>query len=96
LQKDSPVDAQGKVIISCLYLCNLSTEGLSLQLQSPVCQLLSFLLPHFLFLFSILTLSVPAEYMYSVASHASHPDGVLVLRNFHKVVKWPGMVDFKV
>jgi hypothetical protein len=36
-----------------------------------------------------LTLSVPAEYMYSTASHASRPDGVLVLRNFQKVVKWP-------
>lgn len=31
LQKDSPVDAQGKVIISCFYLCILSPEGLSLQ-----------------------------------------------------------------
>jgi hypothetical protein len=29
----------------------------------------------------------PTEYTYSAASHASHPDGVLVLRNFHKVVK---------
>jgi hypothetical protein len=34
-----------------------------------------------------LTLSVPAEYMYFAASHASHPDGVLVLRDFRKVVK---------
>jgi hypothetical protein len=35
----------------------------------------------------LLTLSVPAEYMYSAASHASRPDGVLVLRDFHNVVK---------
>jgi hypothetical protein len=41
-----------------------------------------------------LTLSVPAEYMYSAASHASCPDGALVIRDFYKVVKWPGMVDF--
>jgi hypothetical protein len=34
--------------------------------------------------------------MYSTASHASRPDGVLVLRDFHKVVKWSDMVDFKV
>jgi hypothetical protein len=34
-----------------------------------------------------LTLSVPAQYMYSAASHASRPDGVLVLCDFHKVVK---------
>jgi hypothetical protein len=34
-----------------------------------------------------LTLLVPAEYMYSAASHASRPDGVLVLRDFQKVVK---------
>jgi hypothetical protein len=34
-----------------------------------------------------LTLSVRAEYMYSMASCASCPDGVLVLHNFHKVVK---------
>jgi hypothetical protein len=34
-----------------------------------------------------LTHSARAEYMYSAASHASRPDGVLVLRNFHKVVK---------
>jgi hypothetical protein len=44
----------------------------------------------------VLTLSVRAEYMYSVASRTSCPDGVLVLCNFYKVVKWPGMVDFKV
>jgi hypothetical protein len=36
-----------------------------------------------------LTLSVCAEYIYSAASHASHPDGVLKLRAFHKVVKSP-------
>jgi hypothetical protein len=42
-----------------------------------------------------LTLLVPAEYMYSAASHASCSGGVLVLRDFHKVVKRPGMVDFK-
>jgi hypothetical protein len=34
-----------------------------------------------------LTLSVRAEYMYSVASHVSCPDGVLILRDFHKVLK---------
>jgi hypothetical protein len=34
--------------------------------------------------------------MYSAASHASRPDGVLVLRDFQKVVKWPGTVDFEV
>jgi hypothetical protein len=34
-----------------------------------------------------LTLSVCAEYIYSVASHASCPDVVLILRDFHKVVK---------
>jgi hypothetical protein len=34
--------------------------------------------------------------MYSTASHASCPDGVLVLRDFLKVVIWPGTVDFKV
>jgi hypothetical protein len=37
--------------------------------------------------YSVLTLSVPAQYMYSAASHTSLPDGVLVLRDFHKVVK---------
>jgi hypothetical protein len=35
----------------------------------------------------VLTLSVCAEYMYSTASRASCPDGVLVLCDFHKVVK---------
>jgi hypothetical protein len=34
-----------------------------------------------------LTLSVRTEYIYSVASHASRPDRVLILRNFHNVVK---------
>jgi hypothetical protein len=43
-----------------------------------------------------LTLSARAEYMYSATSHASCPDGVLVLRYFHKVVKWLGTVDFKI
>jgi hypothetical protein len=33
-----------------------------------------------------LTLSVPAEYMYTAASHASHPDGIPVLHDFHNVV----------
>jgi hypothetical protein len=36
---------------------------------------------------SNLTLSVCAEYIYSTASHANRPDGVLILRNLHKVVK---------
>jgi hypothetical protein len=34
-----------------------------------------------------LTLSARAEYMYSMASRTSCPDGVLVFRDFHKVVK---------
>jgi hypothetical protein len=34
-----------------------------------------------------LTLSVRAEYVYSAAPRASCPDGVLVLRDFRKVVK---------
>jgi hypothetical protein len=34
-----------------------------------------------------LTLPVRAEYIYSAASHASRPDGVLILRDFRKVVK---------
>jgi hypothetical protein len=38
----------------------------------------------------------PHEYIYSAASHASRPDGVLILRDFHKVVKWAGMGDFEV
>jgi hypothetical protein len=42
-----------------------------------------------------LTLSVRAEYIYSTASRANSPDGVYILRDFHKVVKWPGTVDFK-
>jgi hypothetical protein len=37
--------------------------------------------------YTVLTLSACAEYIYSAASHASHPDGVLILRDFHKVVK---------
>jgi hypothetical protein len=45
---------------------------------------------------TFLTLSAHAEYMCSAASRTSCPDRVLVLRDFHKVVKWPGMVDFKV
>jgi hypothetical protein len=44
---------------------------------------------------SLLTLSVHTEYIYSVASQATSPDGVYILRDFHKVVKWPGTVDFK-
>jgi hypothetical protein len=35
----------------------------------------------------ILTLSVRAQYIYSAASHASRPDGALILRNFCKAVK---------
>jgi hypothetical protein len=35
----------------------------------------------------LLALSACVEYMYSTASRASHPDRVLVLRDFHKVVK---------
>jgi hypothetical protein len=35
----------------------------------------------------ILTLSACAEYMYSAASHTNCSDGVLVLCDFHKVVK---------
>jgi hypothetical protein len=35
----------------------------------------------------LLTLSIRAEYTYSAASHASCPDGVLKLRDFHKVLK---------
>jgi hypothetical protein len=50
---------------------------------------------HFLRTF-LLTLSARVEYMYSAASRTSCPDGVLVLRDFHKVIKWPGTVDFKV
>jgi hypothetical protein len=42
-----------------------------------------------------LTLSDQAWYQYQAASRASCPDGVLVLRESHKVVKWPGTVDFK-
>jgi hypothetical protein len=42
------------------------------------------------------SLSARAEYMYSTASHASCPDGVLILCDFHKVIKSPGTVDFKV
>jgi hypothetical protein len=42
-----------------------------------------------------LTLSVRTEYIYSAASQATSPDGVYILRDFHKVVKWPGTVDFK-
>jgi hypothetical protein len=42
-----------------------------------------------------LTLSVRAEYIYSAASQATSPDGVYILRDFHKVVKWPSTVDFK-
>jgi hypothetical protein len=34
-----------------------------------------------------LTLSVRAEYYYSATSHATSPDGVLVLRDFHNFVK---------
>jgi hypothetical protein len=45
---------------------------------------------------TVLTLYVRTEYIYSAASHASRPDGVLILRDFHKVVKWAGTGDFKV
>jgi hypothetical protein len=34
----------------------------------------------------LLTLSVRAEYIYSAASQATSPDGVYILRDFHKVV----------
>jgi hypothetical protein len=34
-----------------------------------------------------LTLSVRAGYIYSAASKATSPDGVRILRDFHKVVK---------
>jgi hypothetical protein len=34
-----------------------------------------------------LTLPIRAEYIYSVASHASRPDRVLILRNFRKALK---------
>jgi hypothetical protein len=43
-----------------------------------------------------LTISASAEYIYSAASHARRPDGVLILRDFHKVVKRAGTGDFKV
>jgi hypothetical protein len=33
--------------------------------------------------------------IYSAASQATSPDGVYILCDFHKVVKWPGTVDFK-
>jgi hypothetical protein len=45
-----------------------------------------------------LTLSVHTEYTYSTASHASCPDGVLILCDFHKVLKWEparGILKFK-
>jgi hypothetical protein len=42
-----------------------------------------------------LTLSVCAEYIYSAASHASCPDIVLILCDFHKVLKLTGMGDRK-
>jgi hypothetical protein len=35
----------------------------------------------------LITLSICAEYIYSVASQATSPDGVYILRDFHKVVK---------
>jgi hypothetical protein len=34
-----------------------------------------------------LKLSVCAEYIFSAASHAGSPDGVLVLGDFHKILK---------
>jgi hypothetical protein len=34
-----------------------------------------------------LTLSDRAEYIYSATSHATSPDGVLVLHDFHNLVK---------
>jgi hypothetical protein len=45
---------------------------------------------------SSLTFSVRAEYIYSAASHASCLDGVLILHDFHKVLKRAGTGDFKV
>jgi hypothetical protein len=39
------------------------------------------------FIVRSLTHSVRAEYIYSVASQATSPDGVYILRDFHKVVK---------
>jgi hypothetical protein len=43
-----------------------------------------------------LTLSFYVEYIYSAVSHATLPDGVLIIRDFHKVVKCAGTGDFKV
>jgi hypothetical protein len=42
-----------------------------------------------------LTLSIRTEYIYSAASHASCLDGVLILHDFHKVLKLVGTGDFK-
>ena len=36
---------------------------------------------------AVLTLSVGAEYIYSVASQATSPGGVYILRDFHTLVK---------
>jgi hypothetical protein len=43
-----------------------------------------------------LTLSIRVEYIYSAVSHASCPDGALIIRDVHKVLKWAGTGDFKV
>jgi hypothetical protein len=42
----------------------------------------------------LLTLPIRAEHTFSAASHASCPDGVLVLRDLHKVLKSAGTGHF--
>jgi hypothetical protein len=38
-------------------------------------------------IYLVLTLSVRVEYIYSMASQATSPGGVYILRDLHKVVK---------
>jgi hypothetical protein len=45
---------------------------------------------------SLINTFCPHGLFFSMASHASRPDGVLILRDFHKVLKWAGTGDFKV
>jgi hypothetical protein len=73
----------------CLHTrCRLLTD-----LQSV--NSLALNLPKYCFAVS-LTLYVRTECIYSAASHASHPDGVLILRDFRKVLKWASTGDFEV
>jgi hypothetical protein len=92
------------IMFNFLITVTISFPALHCEIQLHTCILTDMFLVHSMILFNLfysistespLTLSVRTEYIYSTASLATSPDGVYILHDFHKVVKWPGTVDFK-